>query len=137
MAVFVDANVVVYARSGEPDLREGCLESLDSIAAGELDGRTSVAVLEEIWHLELRGRPAGLGGIARNAYVLFTPLLAVTDEIVRDALALEASALGSNDRIHAATCRAYGIDVVLSVDAAFDELGWLRRVDPRDLGSLL
>ena len=50
-----------------------------------------------------------LEGLARRAYELPTPLLPVTDETVRVAFALGASALGANDRTHVATCRLNGI----------------------------
>ena len=133
MTAFVDANVVVYARSEvEDELGAGCREIIRAIGEGDLDARTSVAVIEELLHLELRGRPPGLGGTTAEAYVLFTPLLAVTDEIVREALALDASSLGANDRVHVATCRANGIATIVSTDLGFDSAAGLQRVDPAD-----
>lgn len=133
MAAFVDATVLAYAStSPDEELRQACLGVLEACESGKLDGRTSTAVVEEIFHLELRGRPPGMGGAARDAYKLFSPLLSVTDEIVADALALEVKRLGANDRIHAATCRSNGIDNILSTDSEFDEVDWLTRVDPRD-----
>jgi predicted nucleic acid-binding protein len=134
VTAFVDANVVVYANTAtaDPELRHACLDVLEAVQTQTLRGRTSVAVLEEIWHLELRGRPQGLGGVTADAYVLFTPLLPVTDAIVRDALDVDAPRLGANDRIHLATCRANEIDVILSVDTEFDGIDDMRRVDPRD-----
>lgn len=128
---FVDANVVVYAVLPS-DYREPCLEVLGAIARGDVDGRTSTAVLEEVWHLELARRPAGLEGLARRGHAVFAPLLPVTDEAFRLALELRASRLGANDRLHAATCLDHGIDVIVSAEADFDELGELRRVDPLD-----
>lgn len=63
-----------------------------------------MAVLEEIWHLELRGVLGDLTGLTADARMLFAPVLAVTDEIFGRALALAApSNLGANDRMHAAT----------------------------------
>lgn len=137
MRIFVDANVVVYARSMEKgSLPERCREIIRAIGEGLLEARTSVAVLEEIWHLELRGRPTGLDGVAADAYTLFTPLLAVTDEIVRDALELDGGSLGANDRIHVATCRANDIEAIVSTDAGFDGIASLRRIDPLDRDAL-
>jgi predicted nucleic acid-binding protein len=109
---------------------------MQAVGEGRLEGRMSVAALEEVWHLELRGRPAGLAGTAQAAYTLFMPLLSVTDEILHDALELDAPALGANDRVHAATCRANGIDVIVSSDREFDTVGWLRRIDPLDRDAI-
>ncbi|MGI8876342.1 MAG: type II toxin-antitoxin system VapC family toxin [Egibacteraceae bacterium] len=99
---------------------------------GERHATTSTAVLEELWHLELRGRPPGLAGVTRLAYRLMTPLLAVDDSTVALALDLdEIPALAANGRIHLATCRLHGIGLIVSADAEFDDLEGLRRVDPQ------
>jgi len=60
---------------------------------------------EEVWHLQLRGRPRLKPLTAQKALTLFAPVLPVTHEIVRQALALDVKGLGSDDRIHVATCR--------------------------------
>jgi predicted nucleic acid-binding protein len=102
------------------------------VAAGDADGRLSATALEEVWDLELSGRIPGLSGLAERAYAIFTPLLAVTDLVVRQALLLDAGGLGANDRIHAATCFANDIEAIVTADAAFDAVRALRRVDPLD-----
>lgn len=130
MSFFVDANIIVYTATSGP-LRSPCAEVMDAIGEGA-DGRTSTAVLEEVWHLELSGRVGDLEGLARTAYDGFTPLLAVTDQIVARALALDVRTLGANDRIHVATCIEYGIDTIVTADAAFDTIRLIRRVDPLD-----
>ena len=86
MPFFVDTNVVVYVSAPGP-YAESCGEILAAVARGA-EGRTSTAVVEELWHLELSGRAGHLDGIARHAYDLFTPLLDVTDPIVATALDL-------------------------------------------------
>lgn len=131
MTFFVDANVLIYS-AVESEYRAPCLEIIESIASGESAGRTSTAVLEEVWHVELSGRAGRLDGLAASSYSLFTPLLPVTDDAFRLALALDASGLGANDRLHAGTCLAHGIDVVVSADADFDGVRGVRRVDPLD-----
>ena len=138
MAFFVDTNVVVYAATAGP-YREASLRILDAVARGA-EARSSTAVLEEAWHVELSGRAGDVTGLAANAYALFTPLLAVTDAIVAAALRLRAPAIGANDRIHVATCAQNGIETIVTADAAFDTVRGLRRVDPLDgraLGRLL
>lgn len=131
MTFFVDANVIVYARV-DSDRREACREILDAVARGVAHGRTSTAALEEVWHLELSGKAGTIAGLTQRAYTAFAPLLPVTDEVFRRALALKAPGLGANDRIHAATALANDIDVIVSTDAAFDGVPGLRRVDPLD-----
>ncbi len=115
------------------EYREPCLEVLEAIARGDAEGRTSTAVLEEVWYVELSGRAGALDGLAERAYTLFTPLLAVTDDAVRLALSLGAPKLGPNDRLHVGTCMAHGIDVVFTADRGFEGVRGLRRVDPLDL----
>lgn len=134
MTFFVDANVVVYS-AAPSDYREGCVEVLEAIASGEVDGRTSPAVLEEVWYIERSGRAGRLDGLTKLAYTLFTPLLPVTDEAFHLALALEAPRLGTNDRLHAGTCMAHEIPVIVSADAGFDGVGGIRRVDPLNTRS--
>ncbi|MDE3076516.1 MAG: type II toxin-antitoxin system VapC family toxin [Chloroflexota bacterium] len=132
MTFFVDANVIIYG-AGPTMYGEPGLEVLTAVASGEADGRTSTAVLEEVWYAELSGRIAGLSGLTERALTVFTPLLPVTDEAFRLALALHAPAhLGTNDRLHIGTCRAHGIDTIVSAVSSFDGIRTVRRVDPLD-----
>jgi predicted nucleic acid-binding protein len=132
LTFFVDANVVIYS-AVPSQYRESCLEILDAISRGEAEGKTSAAVLEEVWYVERSGRAGNVDGLAARAYTLFTPLLAVTDEAFRLAISVsEASALGTNDRIHVGTCWAHGVASILSADAGFDRVRDIRRIDPLD-----
>jgi predicted nucleic acid-binding protein len=135
VSVFIDANVLVYSAADSP-YRGPCLRLLQAVAQGEVDGRTSTACLEEVWYLESTRRIAGLDGLTQRAYTVLTPLLSVTDEVFRHAMSLGAPALGTNDRIHAATCLAHDIHTIVSADAGFDGLRGIRRVDPVDESSL-
>ena len=134
MTFFVDANVVIYS-AVPSQYRESCLEILDAISRGEAEGKTSAAVLEEVWYVERSGRAGNVDGLAAHAYTLFTPLLAVTDEAFRLALSVtEASTLGTNDRVHVGTCWAHGVTSIVSADAGFDRVRDIRRIDPLDRG---
>ena len=127
---FVDTNILIYS-DGPGANRLACLEVLDAIALGQARGRTSAAVLEEVWHLELSGKAGSHHGLTEDALALFNPLLAVTDEAFRLAFALQArSSLGANDRLHVGTCLAHGIRIIVSADAAFDSVAAISRVDP-------
>lgn len=131
MAFFVDANVVIYSVSTGPE-RGACLRILEAIAQGHADGRTSTACLEEVWHLETGGRAGALAGLTHRTYEILTPLLPVTDAIFARALAVQAPGLGTNDRLHVATCLEHGIPVICSADTEFDNASGIRRVDPFD-----
>ena len=129
MTFFVDANVIVYAAT-ESEFRIPCLQILEAVAHGEAEGRTSPAVLEEVWTIERSGRAGPLDGLTAQAYSVFTPLLPVTDDAFRLALSVRKRALGPADRLHVGTCRSAGIETIVSADSAFGGLRGLRRVDP-------
>jgi len=133
---FIDANIPIYTRLPS-EYRDACLKILAAIAAGQADGRTSTAVMEEVWHFELSGRAPAVSGMTADAYTVFKPLLPVTDDIFRDALALADNRVGANDRVHVATCLANGIDTILSADRAFDSIERLHRVDPLDESAVM
>ncbi len=135
MTFFVDTNVIVYAATGGP-YGDACLRLLDAVASGEADGRTSPAVLEEVWYLERSGRIGAVGGLAARAYAIFSPLLPVTDEAFRLALRVRASGVGPADRVHVGTCLAHGVETIVSADGAFSQVHGLRRVDPLDAPSV-
>lgn len=131
MTFFVDADAIIYSALEGPG-REACLRVLEAVASGKAQGRTSPAVLEEVWHVAQRRYRGRLDGLVESALTIFSPLLPVTEEALRRALALEDSALGPNDRLHLGTCRTEGISVVLSADRAFDHAPGIERVDPLD-----
>lgn len=131
LTFLVDANIAVYAQVPSR-YHDACVEIIEAVAGGSAQGRMSTAILEEIWHVEISGKARPTEGIARRMYLVFKPLVAVTDEVVARALALTAPRLGANDRIHLATALAYGIDTIVSADADFDGISGLRRVDPLD-----
>ena len=131
MTFFVDANVVIYAAT-ESEYRRPCLRVLDAVAHGDVDGRTSPAVLEEVWYIERSGRAGPIGGLTERAYTIFAPLLPVTDDAFRLALGVGTSRLGPADLLHLGTCVTHQIETVVSADAAFDHVPALKRVDPRN-----
>ncbi len=131
MTFFVDVNVLIYSQAAS-DYQRPCFEIIEAIGHNEADGRTSTAVMEELWHVELSGKAGHIDGLTRRAYSLFTPLLPTTDEAFRNALALDAPRLGANDRLHVAICLVHGIDTIISADAGFDGVPGITRVDPLD-----
>ena len=135
MTFFVDANAILYSAFEGPG-RENCLKLLEAVAAGDAQGRTSPAVLEEVWHVALRQGGGRLDGLAQAALEIFSPLLPVTEEAFVHALSIDHRGLGPNDRLHLGTCAVHDIDVVLTADRAFDGVGDVERVDPLDPGAV-
>lgn len=134
MTFLVDANVIRYS-AFTCEKQAASLRVLEAIIAGA-DGRTSPAVLEEVWHIERRGQIDGLAGLTKRAFRIFTPLLPVTDEMFAAALELDESPLGANDRVHVGTCLAHGIDTIVTADRGFDAAREVRRVDPANARAL-
>ena len=133
-AFFIDTNVFVYAVAEDSPYQAAAAETMEALGAGRVTtAATSVTVIGELWDQELRGRIPGLEDAAESVFALLHPVLAVTEEILAAAFELKVHGLGANDRIHVATCHAYGIDTIFTADRAFDDAPGLRRVDPADL----
>lgn len=130
MTFFVDANVLLYAAT-DCEQHDACAEVLAAILEGA-DGRTSPAVLEEVWHVVRSGRMDGVEDLAAEAHRMFTPLLPVTDEAFARALTVEAPQLGAADRLHVGTCLVHGIETIVTADRGFDGVRGVRRIDPLD-----
>lgn len=131
MTFFVDANAILY--SAFPGAaRDNCVRVLKAVAAGEAEGRTSPAVLEEVWHVSSRDFDGRLDGVVRNALTIFTPLLPVTEDALAHALSMLDSGLHAKDRLHVGTCAINEVGTVLTADRAFDGVRGVRRVDPFD-----
>jgi predicted nucleic acid-binding protein len=132
LTTFIDSNVLIYAETAGP-YRQPCRTLRRALGERRLDGRASVLVIEEVWHLERRRRLGLPGGYASKVASLFEMLLPVTPEALHVALALDAPpTLGSADRLHVATCVISDIDTIVSADVDFDGVGGLGRVDPLD-----
>lgn len=131
MTFFMDANAIVFsALDGEA--RANCARILTEIAIGNLDGRTSPSVLEEVWHVSRRRYGGRLDSLVPKALTIFQPLVPVTEDALAHALSMPNSRLGPKDRLHVGTCVSHEIDTVLTADRAFDGIRGIRRVDPFD-----
>lgn len=131
MTFLLDANVLLYS-VGRSEYRAACLEIIEAVVEGSASGRTSTAVLEEVWHVELSGKAGPITGLTEYAYDALSPLLPVTDEIFQRALRLDAPSIGANDRVHVATCLLHEIEAIVSADRGFDDVKDIRRIDPLD-----
>ncbi len=133
--VFVDTNVFVYAMT-DSAYSGGSQLVVAAIGAGRGAWATSTAVIEELWHLESRGRLPGGSGAAVDVFCLLRPVLDVSDDVIKRAFALAGWGLGTNDRVHVATCFAHKITTIVTADRAFDAVPGLRRIDPSDVPAV-
>lgn len=135
MTFFVDANIIIYSAL-PAEQRDASMTIIEAVGRGDVEGRTSTAALEEVWHAEVTRRAGDINGLTGRAYAIFTPLLPVTDETFQIALSLDVPSLDTLDRVHAATCLANGIERIVSSDKGFDRVRGLRRVDPLNARAL-
>lgn len=133
MSVFIDTAVIMYAAGREHEMREPCRRILKAITTQQVEGVTSAEVIQEIFHrfTSLGDRDTG-ARMATAALDVFNPVLAITDEVMRQMpdLVLEHHRLSARDLVHVATCRTAGIDAIVSPDRGFDEVTGMSRIDP-------
>ena len=135
MTVFVDTSVIMYAAGADHPHRDGCRRVLQRVADGDLAAVTSAEVVQEILHRFARGQRDVGQRMAQGVIDLFGDLLPVDGTTVQDAVVRYRSdqRLSARDAIHAATCAVNSIDRIVSVDADFDVVPGLVRVDPSEL----
>lgn len=134
-AAFLDANVFLYALGTDHAYREPCRRILTLAASEGSVAETSVEVLQEVVHV--RRRRTGLSEAVARARDILALGLPVHDFERADfeaalGLQLAHDLLSSRDAVHAATMRSHGLDLIISADRDFDQLGEIERLDPLD-----
>lgn len=135
MAVFLDANVFLYAAGRDPRFAEACRKILVAVEQGRLGATTNTEVVQEVLHVVGRRLGATAAAEAADAVLdLIRDPIPVTAEVMRAAAALlrQHPDVSVRDAVHAASMQSINCRVVLSADRHFDLLPWLRRVDPLD-----
>ena len=133
MRVFVDTNIFIHAAGAEHPLKAPCAELLRRAATGELDATTSAEVVQELHHVyRRRGLIRDGVQLARQVANLFPDLLPITRaDVLRSGELLSAHPqLSPRDALHVATALNNQITTILSVDADFDQVPDIRRMDP-------
>ena len=131
--VFVDANIPMYAGGAASPYKDRCREILSWIGEGRLDAATDAEVFQEILYRYHHIRRPDSGRI------VFDSLKAVVERVLpvsadciwlaRD-LADRYPALPPRDLLHVAVMRRHGIRQIVSVDAHFDAVAEVARLDP-------
>lgn len=129
----------MYWAGGESEFKEPCRHVLEAVAGEEVEGYTSVEVLQEIlyrfWYLKDMSK-------GRQIFDLFgetaTAVLPVTEPDVYLARRLsEQHGCSPRDLLHLAVMQNNGIPTIISADKDFDSVGSIERVDPIDFDEWL
>jgi uncharacterized protein len=135
--IVLDTTVLVYAKGADHPLRDPCRTLIAALAAGEIEGTSTVEVIQEFVHVRSRrhGREdaAELGA---DFAELLAPLLMVTPQHLRSGLGLFRSHgdLGAFDSVLAAAAIDSGAIALVSADSAFAAVGGLDHVVPDAAG---
>jgi uncharacterized protein len=131
VTAFVDTSVIMFAAGAEHPRRAGCRAVLAAVAAGRLDAVISAEVVQEILHRFSRSDREVGSRMAHAAIGLFAPVVALDHPAIAEAVRRYSfSPLLARDLVHVATCQVLGIEEIISVDADFDAVEGLRRIDP-------
>jgi len=129
--VFIDSNIPMYVAGSEHRHREPSRRLLSRVQRGELEGCTSVEVLQEILYRYSALRRLDLVREVYDAFVQICPVifdvtLAEADR-ARDLLA-EVDAISARDASHAAVMLNHDVEWIGSFDAGFDRVPGIRRM---------
>jgi predicted nucleic acid-binding protein len=133
-AIFLDANVPMYAAGAADPLKGPCIAVLRLVDATPARFITNSEVFQEIIHRYLSIRRWTLG---REIFSEFSELmeervapLLLADVEQAAALADQFSQLDARDLVHAATMQRLGITRIVSTDPGFDGIPDIERLDP-------
>lgn len=135
---YLDTNVIGYAIESHQKYGKSCKVILEDIQTGKLKAACSILVLSELIGVvgkinkELRklGRPE-LDIRANIDAVLSLPIIWLDLEIFIIKRAAEFSQnISGADKVHSASMEINGVNEIISADVDFDEMTFLRRIDP-------
>jgi len=133
-AVFIDANVPIYAAGRDHPYREPCARILRVLADAPQPFVTSSEVLQEIMHRYLASGRWNLGREVVRAFAeamrgRVEPVQG-EDVILATELADRHPGISARDLVHAAVMQRLGVSRVISADTDFDRLEGIERLDP-------
>ena len=138
-AVFIDANVPIYAAGGDHPLKEPCAQILRSVAEDPQPFVTDSEVLQELMHRYLASGRWVLGRAVLHAFAeamdsRIEPVLA-EDILSASQLADRNPDVSARDLVHAAVMQRLGTNRIISADTDFDHLAGIDRLDPAHIGE--
>ncbi len=123
----------MYAAGRAHPCREAARDSIRRIVSGHIDAFTDSEVLQEILYryFAIAEKARGLAVFDSFATLMKDRVLPVTeaDVILARQFADSFGDLSPRDLVHLAVMRNQGITRIITADAAFDAVGWVRRFD--------
>ena len=135
-AVFIDANVPIYAAGREHLIKEPCARILMLAAEHPRSFVTDAEVLQELLHRYLASGRWALGREVLQAFAevmhgRIEPVYA-NDVDAAAKLADRHPDVSARDLVHAAVMERLGADRIISADTDFDRLLGVTRLDPTE-----
>ena len=150
--VFIDTNILLYDITGHPTHGKPCKRFLKKIENIEIEGSTSVVVLNELLHKLILGEvskkkgltlPQSMGYIKKNPDVITSlkaydfldkiecmqnlKIMELTPAIFTFARGyMKKYKLMSNDAVHVATCKVHNIENIATNDRDFKRIDFLK-----------
>ncbi len=133
-AVFIDANVPIYAAGGDHPHKEPCSQVLRMAAEDPRPFVTDSEVLQELMHRYLASGRWVLGRVVLHAFAeamdgRIEPVLA-EDILSASQLADRNPGVSARDLVHAAVMQRLGTNRIISADTDFDRLAGIDRLEP-------
>ena len=133
-AVFLDANVPIYAAGGDHPLKAPCSRILRSVAEDPRPFVTDSEVLQELIHRYLAQGRWELGREVLRAFAeamhgRIEPVHA-EDVLAASGLADHHPGVSARDLVHTAVMQRLGTGRIISADTDFDHLNHVERLDP-------
>ena len=133
-AVFIDANVPIYAAGREHPYKQPCTRILRILADDPQSFVTDSEVLQEMMHRYLASGRWTLGREVVRAFAeaMRGRIEPVHGEVVSLAaeLADRHPGISARDLVHVAVIQRLGINRIISADTDFDRLEGIDRLDP-------
>ena len=138
-AVFIDANVPIYAAGREHPYKEPCARILRILADDPKSFVTDSEVLQEIMHRYLASGRWTLGREVVRAFAeamrgRIEPVHA-EDVTLAAELADRHPGVSARDLVHSAVMQRLRVERIISADTDFDRLEGINRLDPARIGE--
>ena len=138
-AIFIDANVPIYAAGREHPYREPCIQVLAAVNDDPEAFVTDAEVFQEIMHHYLRTErwDAGQAVVESFAAMMYGKVSPVTIDDVLAAGQLDKThhGLSTRDLLHLAVMHRLGVTRIVTADADFGRVPGIIRLDPADDGE--